>query len=507
VTETLRDGRFVIIGSLGEGSQGHTFDGVDKREGRAVAIKRFDVRFARTWKEADLAEREARVLQSLSHPRLPKYLDHFEQDGALYLVMEKIEGESLAALQRRGGLLSEKEATRLLRDASEILDYLHGRTPPVIHRDLKPGNVIRRPDGSFAFVDFGAVRDKLRPGGGSTIVGTFGYMAPEQFQGRALPASDVYAIGATVLSMLTGRQPEDLPHRGLSIDVRAALGDRASPRLVEALALMLDPDPDRRPAKIAPVLSQLERGPRSQGRGVAEVHSSRSVIADRLERQAEEYEARAREYEVRASAGGAGARGWRHGAEGWQRGARKLREAAQRHLVREARDADQRSRRLARKDARRAERAARRAARRESGGESHRPPWPLALLFSLVFAVGMVAVAIATQVVVPGLLQLLSLFFARRGLTAAANAVRQAGEEAMSGMDRSREWFRGAGGPAETAGGDGEWSRGAPAPTEAARDERIRVAGADAKVRVEGGAAGTTDDDEEAAAEADKATR
>ena len=85
--EALRDGRFVIVGSLGEGAQGHTYDGVDKREGRAVAIKRFDVRFAKTWKDAELAEREARVLQSLSHPRLPKYLDHFEQGGNQYLVM------------------------------------------------------------------------------------------------------------------------------------------------------------------------------------------------------------------------------------------------------------------------------------------------------------------------------------------------------------------------------------------------------------------------------------
>ncbi|HEY5147383.1 MAG TPA: protein kinase, partial [Polyangiaceae bacterium] len=156
----LRDGRFVIVGSLGEGTQGHTFDGVDKREGRAVAIKRFDVRTAKTWKEAELAERETRVLQSLSHPKLPKYRDHFEQDGALYLVMDKIEGESLAALQKRGGLLGEDDVVRLLRDAADALDYLHRRAPPVIHRDLKPGNVIRRPDGSFAFVDFGAVRDK-----------------------------------------------------------------------------------------------------------------------------------------------------------------------------------------------------------------------------------------------------------------------------------------------------------------------------------------------------------
>src|ERR1700722_12235715 len=264
MNETLRDGRFVIIGTLGEGSQGRTFDAVDKRVGQPVAVKRFDVRGAASWKDVDLAEREARVLQSLSHPMLPRYVDRFEENGALYLAMEKIEGSSLASLRKRGETLREKDGVRLLHDAADVLAYLHGRAPPVIHRDLKPGNVIRRPDGSFAFVDFGAVRDKLRPEGGSTVVGTFGYMAPEQFQGRALPASDVYAIGATCLAMLTGKQPEDLPHRGLSIDVAAALRGIASERLTRTLAHMLEPDPERRAARSeAPRVSSpsRDRGP------------------------------------------------------------------------------------------------------------------------------------------------------------------------------------------------------------------------------------------------------
>lgn len=250
MTEVLRDGRFVALAPLGEGSQGRTFDGVDKREGRPVAIKRFDVRGARGWKDVELAEREARVLASLKHEKLPAYVDHFEHDGALYLVMDKIEGESLGAIRKRGGVLGEDDVFRLLSDAAEVLEYLHSRAPAVIHRDLKPGNVLRRPDGSFAFVDFGAVRDKLKPEGGSTVVGTFGYMAPEQFQGRALPASDVYAIGATAITMLTGEEPENLPHRGLAIDVRAALRGRASERMINVLEQMLDPDPDRRAHRI-----------------------------------------------------------------------------------------------------------------------------------------------------------------------------------------------------------------------------------------------------------------
>ncbi|HMJ10055.1 MAG TPA: serine/threonine-protein kinase [Polyangiaceae bacterium] len=252
----LRAGRYAIVGVLAQGSQAETLHAVDKQLGREVAIKRFVVRGAKSWKDVELAEREARVLASLSHPLLPSYIDYFEEEGALYLVMEKIEGESLQALRKRGNALGQRDVWRFLQDAAGVLDYLHTRAPPVIHRDIKPGNVLRRPDGSFVLVDFGSVRDKLQPSGGSTVVGTFGYMAPEQFQGRASAASDVYAVGATALVMLTGVEPEDLPHRGLSIDVDAALRGRAEPRLSRVLQAMLESDPDRRAPRIAPLLSQ-----------------------------------------------------------------------------------------------------------------------------------------------------------------------------------------------------------------------------------------------------------
>jgi hypothetical protein len=374
---------------------------MDTREGRPVAIKRFDVRGAKAWKDVELAQREAQVLKSLSHPKLPRYVDHLEQDGALYLVMEKIEGESLASLHRRGASLGEEEVTRLLRDASDVLDYLHTRSPPVVHRDLKPGNVILRPDGSFAFVDFGSVRDRLRPEGGSTVVGTFGYMAPEQFQGRALPASDVYAIGATAISMLTGREPEDLPHEGLSIDVRKALGGRVSERLVRVLALMLDPDPDRRAHRIGPLLESRGRPARDRGRR-----------------------------------------------------------------------------------ARRADRHARRATR-------HRFPWPLELVFTLAFALGIVWVSITTQVVVPIVLRLLSLFIARRALVRAADSVRDAGGRALDAMSGSRRWMHPE---------DGEV--GADPGTEGVPDPRVRVGvGADAtEVRI-------ADDEQDDVAAKDAAAR
>jgi len=260
---SLRGGRYVILKPLGEGSQGETFEAVDKREGRLVALKRFRVDTAKAWKDVELAEREATTLASLEHPLLPQYVEHFEEDGVLVLVMERIEGQSLAALRKSGHRFSVPEVERLLADASRALTYLHGRAPPVVHRDLKPGNVVQRPDGSFAFVDFGAVRDRLKPTGGSTVVGTFGYMAPEQFQGRASPASDVYGIGATALSLLTGEEPEDLPHRGLGIDVARAVPSSTPRALVRALEAMLEPDPERRAPTIAAALARAE-APRSR---------------------------------------------------------------------------------------------------------------------------------------------------------------------------------------------------------------------------------------------------
>jgi hypothetical protein len=398
MADTLRQGRFVVMGVLGEGSQGCTFDGVDKQLGQPVAIKRFDVRGAHAWKDVELAERETRVLRQLSHPSLPRYVDHFEEDGVLYLVTEKMEGASLASLRRQGVPFGESDALRLLEDAANVLTYLHGRSPPVVHRDIKPANVIRRPDGSFAFVDFGAVRDNLRPEGGSTVVGTFGYMAPEQFQGRALPGSDVYGVGATVVSLLAGVEPEALPHRGLAIDVRAALRGKASERVIRVLDRMLDPDPDQRASAIAPLLTE---GP----------------------------------------------------SEPWARSHAAWDDSLRHEVRREAR----RVRRAAHEEANALRRAARQEANawRRNHRHHHELGWPLEVLFTLVFSVGLVVVSVVTRVALPVLLRVLSVFFARRSLTAAADAVQDAGGAAVRAMSQSRRWMR-AGAPmgADTPAGE-----------------------------------------------------
>jgi hypothetical protein len=250
----LRNGRYAVRGCLGEGSQGATYEAEDSTIGRVVAIKRFDVRGARSWKDVELAEREARVLATLDHPLVPRYIDHFEEDGALYLVMEKVEGETLDTIRRRDGAVPEAEVRRFLACADRALTYLHGRGAPVVHRDIKPGNVVRKADGTYVLVDFGAVSERLMRRGSSSVVGTMGYMAPEQLQGRVLATSDVYAVGATAVAALTGVEPETLPHVGLRLDVRTALEGRATPELVTCLERMLEPDPDRRAPSVGAAL-------------------------------------------------------------------------------------------------------------------------------------------------------------------------------------------------------------------------------------------------------------
>src|SRR4029077_3528800 len=138
-------------------------------------------------------------LGALRHPGIPRHIASFEEPpGTFNLVMQRMPGENLRALGRK---LSELELRDVLARVLEILDYLHSRVPPVIHRDIKPSNLIRAPDGTIALVDFGGVLDGARESGGSTIVGTFGYMAPEQLSGQVTPATDLYALGATIVAL------------------------------------------------------------------------------------------------------------------------------------------------------------------------------------------------------------------------------------------------------------------------------------------------------------------
>jgi Protein kinase domain len=425
--ESLRAGRYVVTGSLGAGSQGETLEAVDKREGQVVAIKRFALRHARSWKSVELAEREATVLAALAHPSLPRYIEHFEEEGALYLVMEKIEGETLSARRKRGQALSHEQVVRFLSDAAACLRYLHGHAPPIVHRDIKPGNVILRPDGSYCLVDFGSVRDRLKPEGGSTVVGTFGYMAPEQFQGRAGPGSDVYAVAATALSLLTGREPEDLPHQGLSIDVEAALRGQVDRRLIVALRGMLEPDPERRAASVDSALrssglldAPARPGSAPQGKPGHKAPSARPWLDPDQERL-DAHQARVEE-DLRRT---------------FERQRKQQERYYQRHERHSAEREQRKGRKAGRKEARRAEREARRYA----GGEWRRPrrPVPPGVVLGVVLLVALRVASAATFALFSVLLPLLFTVVSVPGRRERMFAI---GREGQRGLRRARQHIR-----------------------------------------------------------------
>jgi len=130
----------------------------------------------------------------------------------------------------------------------------------VVHRDIKPSNILRGPDGKISLVDFGGVLDQARDKGGSTIVGTFGYMAPEQLHGQATPATDLYALGATIVALAGGIEPEDVPRKGLRMDLERHLPSLDT-GFRKALSAMTDPDPETRPQRARDVVALLAKGP------------------------------------------------------------------------------------------------------------------------------------------------------------------------------------------------------------------------------------------------------
>lgn len=170
------------------------------------------------WSEFKLFEREAEVLQSLKHERIPRYHDSFEIDQKLgsgitwfALVQEYLQGSSLAELINKNRTFSESDLKKIAQEILNILIYLHESNPPILHRDIKPSNLILGTDGHIYLIDFGAVQaNKTVTGVTFTVVGSSGYTPLEQYWGKAVPASDLYGSGATLLHLLTGMPPETL---------------------------------------------------------------------------------------------------------------------------------------------------------------------------------------------------------------------------------------------------------------------------------------------------------
>ncbi len=214
------------------------------------------------WDDLKLFEREAQILKQINHPRIPKYRDYFHIDErSLWfgLVQEYIPGSSLKQQLTQGKRFTEEQIRKIAVDVLLILKFLHQLLPPVLHRDIKPSNLIWGEDEQVYLVDFGAVQDRSHQEGTTfTVVGTYGYAPMEQFGGRAIPASDLYALGASLIHLLTGTAPADLPSRNLQIcfEERVCL----SRGMVNWIKALTEPAPEQRFQSATEALSALESG-------------------------------------------------------------------------------------------------------------------------------------------------------------------------------------------------------------------------------------------------------
>ncbi len=248
--EALLDGRYRLEAMIGRGSRGAVFRATSLPDGEVVAVKELPLSGVMAPKVRELFEREARVLRGLDNPGIVAFREYrvVGEGGrrSLVVVTEFVEGRTLAE-EVADVRPTELQVLGILEELLSILEYLHGLAPPVIHRDIKPGNVIRRAhDRRLVLVDFGSVRDVIRDPetGGSTVTGTFGYMAPEQFEGEASPATDIYGLGALVVALLSGQEPSAMTEydKALHWEDRVQVHDETRKLLSE----MLEPDPEVR---------------------------------------------------------------------------------------------------------------------------------------------------------------------------------------------------------------------------------------------------------------------
>ena len=258
-------GRYRLVRRIATGGMGEVWQADDTVLGRRVALKLLVEELAADDRATRRFVREARATARLAHPNVARVFDFGRQGGAPFLVMELLEGETLAA-RLASGPLGPAEAARVAAAVADALEAAHGRG--IVHRDVKPSNVMLTRDGEVKVLDFGiaAAADETHSTTGSGLYATVAYVSPERVAGEpATPASDVYSLGAVLYELLCGRPP--FSGRSPALVARAHLHDQPVPvrqlapwvpaRLAEACQAALAKDPARRPSSAASLAIRL----------------------------------------------------------------------------------------------------------------------------------------------------------------------------------------------------------------------------------------------------------
>ena len=251
---TVLQDRFLIEEQIGVGGMGAVYRAVDQKFGTAVAIKET---FYRDKDLAEAFEREARLLNGLHHPLFPHVSDHFTEGEGHFLVMEFIEGEDLSHVLRRGERIPFETVLKWTFDMLDGLDYLHSQEPPIIHRDIKPGNLKLTSRGNIVLLDFGMAKETS--GNTQGMRSVFGYSrrySPlEQIEGAGTDErSDIFSLGATVFHLMAGTPPVDVLRRASAIvagnpdpiQLASTLNPEVPDRVAKIIETALSLSPDKR---------------------------------------------------------------------------------------------------------------------------------------------------------------------------------------------------------------------------------------------------------------------
>ncbi|MBC7881640.1 MAG: serine/threonine protein kinase [Anaerolineae bacterium] len=252
--------RYLLIDSLAQNAERQTWLAEDRHTSQRVTLKSLYFGRSTQWQDFKYFEREVETLQKLDYPRIPKHRDAFwlEQPEGHYfcLVQDFIPGLSLSEFVQKGYRFSEERLEAVAKSILDILIYLHSQEPPLIHRDIKPSNLILSEADEVYLIDFGAIQVYSGPEKSMTVAGTFGYMPPEQFGGRAVPASDLYSLGATLIYAISGVKPSELVADGFYLRFQNRVG--VSTYLKEWLEHMVEPEVEKRFSSALEALDALK---------------------------------------------------------------------------------------------------------------------------------------------------------------------------------------------------------------------------------------------------------
>ncbi len=256
---SLVDGKYKILSEIGHGGMSVVYMAINEKANKTWAIKEVrkdGVLDFEAVRQGLIVETD--MLKKLKHPYLPSIVDVIENENSFLIVMDYIEGNALSTTLTEYGPLPQEYVIEWAKQLCDVLGYLHSRTPAIIYRDMKPANIMLKPDGTITLIDFGTAREyKEKNLADTTCLGTIGYAAPEQFggMGQTDARTDIYCLGTTLYHLVTGHNPSEPPYEVKPIrEINPAL----SSGLENIILKCVQKDPNERYQSCAELMYDLE---------------------------------------------------------------------------------------------------------------------------------------------------------------------------------------------------------------------------------------------------------